>query len=84
MTASTPDADGRTAQDKIDAMHRPKWCVTSEDGRLYWDLIRAAIRDDAETLRGHVEQDRDCARLELWYTRPIHFAVRERNLTRPS
>ena len=80
MTASTPDADGRTAQDKIDAIHRPKWCVTSEDGRLYWDLICAAIRDDAETLRRHLEKDRDCARLEFWYTPPIHFAVREGNL----
>ncbi len=80
MTGSTPDASGRTAQDKIDAIHRPKWCIASEEGRLYWDLICAAIRDDAGTLRGHLRKDPDCARLEFWYTPPIHFAVREGNL----
>jgi hypothetical protein len=80
MTATKPDASGRTPQDKIDAIHRPKWCVSCADGRLYWDLIGAAIRDDAETIREHLRQDPDCARLEFWYTPPLHFAVREGNL----
>ena len=80
MTSSTPDASGRTAQDKIDAIHRPQWCVASEEGRLYWDLICASIRDDAETLRAHLKTDPDCARLQFWYIPPIHFAVREGSL----
>ena len=80
MTTSPPDATRRTAQEKIDAIHRPKWCVASEEGRLYWELSCAAIRDDAETLRGHLAKDPDCARLAYWYTPPIHFAVREGNL----
>ena len=29
---------------------------------------------------GTLEQDRECTRLEFWYTPPIHFAVREGNL----
>jgi RNA polymerase sigma factor (sigma-70 family) len=77
MTRITPDADGRSPQEKIDALHRPKWCVASDDGRLYWDLICAAIRNDAETLRQHLQQNPDCARLEFWYTPPVNFAVRE-------
>ena len=80
MTATKPDAGGRTPQDKIDAIHRPKWCVATEDGRLYWDLISAAIRNDAETIREHLRKDPECARLEFWYTPPIHFAVREGHL----
>lgn len=80
MTASTPDAAGRTAQEKIDAIHRPKWCVAKEEGRLYWDLICAAIRNDVDTLQGHISKDPDCARLEFWYVPPIHFAVREGSL----
>ena len=74
------DTDNRTPQEKIDAIHRPKWCVDADDGRLYWNLICAAIRNDVETIGKHLEQDRDCARLEFWYTPPIHFAVREGNL----
>jgi ankyrin repeat protein len=61
-------------------MHRPTWCVATEEGRLYWDLISAAIRDDEDTLGGHLLKHPDCARLEFWYTPPIHFAVREGNL----
>jgi RNA polymerase sigma factor (sigma-70 family) len=78
MTAQ--DASGRTSQEKIDAIQRPKWCVASEEGRLYWDLVCAAIRGDAETLQGHIETDPECARLEYWYIPPIHFAVREGHL----
>ncbi len=75
-----PDSRLRAAQDKIDAIHRPQWCVATEEGRLYWELMCAAIRDDAEALRGHLEKDPDSARLEYWYRPPIHFAVREGNL----
>jgi hypothetical protein len=75
MTRTAPDADGRSPQEKIDAMHRPRWCVTSNDGRLYWDLIYATIRNDTDTLSQHLDRDADCARLELWYTPPIHIAV---------
>ena len=74
------DTDHRTPKEKIDAIHRPKWCVDSDDGRLYWDLICAAIRNDAESIGKHLEADRDSARLEFWYTPPIHFSVREGNL----
>ena len=74
------DTDNRTPQDKIDAIHRPKWCVDSNDGRLYWDLICGAIRNDEKTIAEHLKRNPDCARLEFWYTPPIHFAVREGNL----
>ncbi len=80
MTGSTPDASGRTGQDKIDAIHRPQWCIASEEGRLYWDLLCAAIQNDAGTLREHLQKNPDCARLQFWYIPPIHFAVREGNL----
>jgi ankyrin repeat protein len=74
------DGDDRTPQETIDAIHRPKWCVESDDGRLYWDLICAAIRNDVESIAEHLKKDPNCARLEYWYTPPIHFAVREGNL----
>jgi RNA polymerase sigma factor (sigma-70 family) len=72
--------DGRTAQEKIDAMHRPKSCVTTEAGRLYWDLVSAAIRDDVKAIEEHLRANPDCAQLEFWYTPAIHFAVREGNV----
>ena len=77
---STTDTDNRSPQEKIDALIRPKWCEVSEEGRLYWELICAAIRNDAEAIRNHLGDHADCARLEFWYTPPIHFAVREGNL----
>ncbi len=70
----------RTPQQKIDAMHRPSWCVETDEGRLYWELLSAVIRNDAGALRKHLRADPDCARLQFWYTPPIHFAVREGNL----
>ncbi len=70
----------RTPQDVIDAMHRPSWCVETEAGRLYWELIGAAIRNDADALREHLRKDPNRARLQFWYTPPLHFAVREGNL----
>ena len=80
MPTTASDADGRAPQEKIDAILRPKWCEVSEAGRLYWELICAAIRNDVETIRNHLGEEPDCARLEFWYTPPIHFAVREGNL----
>ena len=80
MTAEKSGATERTPQDIIDAMHRPSWCVNTDEGRLYWELIGAAIRNDADALRKHLRADPDCARLQFWYTPPIHFAVREGNL----
>ena len=74
------DGDDRTPQERIDAIHRPKWCVDSDDGRLYWELICAAIRNDVKAITEHLKRNPDCARLEFWYTPPIHFAVREGNL----
>ena len=79
-TPSKADTGKRTPQDKIDAIHRPKWCIDTDDGRLYWDLICAAIRNDEKTIADHLKRNPDCARLEFWYTPPIHFAVREGNL----
>lgn len=80
MTHTTPDADGRTPQQRIDAMHKPKTCVATEEGRLVWDLFGAAIRDDVDTIRSHLTAHPGCARLQFWYVSPIHFAVREGNL----
>jgi len=40
----------------------------------------AAIRDDVQTILKNLKEHPDCARLEYWYTPPIHFAVREGNL----
>ena len=79
-SSTSSDSDNRTPQDKIDAILRPKWCVASEEGRLYWELICAAIRNDVKTIQNHLKEHVDCARLEFWYTPPIHFAVREGNL----
>ena len=60
-------------------MHRPNWSVVTGGGRLCWDVICAAIRDDVDTLREHLRDNPECARKEFWYTPPIHFAVREGN-----
>ena len=80
MTRTIPNSDKRTPQEKIDAIHRPKWCQVSEEGKIYWALICAAIHNDVKTIRDHLNANPDCARLEFWYTPPIHFAVREGNL----
>lgn len=80
MTTEKTGASGRTPQEIIDAMHRPSWCVNTAEGRLYWELISAAIRSDADALREYLREDPDCARLQFWYTPPIHFAVREGSL----
>lgn len=79
-SSATSDTDNRTPEDKIEAIFRPKWCEISVEGRLYWELICAAIRNDVKTIRDHLKAEPDCARLEFWYTPPIHFAVREGNL----
>ena len=80
MATKKPGASERTPQEIIDAMHRPAWCVETEAGRLYWELIGAAIRNDADALREHLSRDPNSARLQFWYTPPLHFAVREGNL----
>lgn len=84
MCSKTPlpksGTDNRTPKEKIDAIHRPKWCIDTDDGRLYWDLICGAIRNDEKAIAEHLKRIPDCARLEFWYTPPIHFAVREGNL----
>lgn len=80
MNIEKSGESGRTPQDVIEAMHRPSWCIETQEGRLYWELISAAIRNDAGALRKHLSTDPDCARLQFWYTPPIHFAVREGSL----
>ncbi|MDP6778651.1 MAG: ankyrin repeat domain-containing protein [Candidatus Latescibacteria bacterium] len=70
----------RSPQEVIDAIRRPGWCVDSDRGRVYWELVCAAIRNDVEAIGEHLGRDPDCARLEFWYTPAIHFAVREGNL----
>ena len=80
MVLKARDEDGRTAQDIIDGMIRPDWCLKTEEGRLAWDLFCAAIRNDVDTLGRHLKDDPECVQLEFWYTPPIHFAVREGNL----
>ena len=66
--------------EKIKAIRQPKWCVNTEEGRKYWQLICAAINDDVETIQSCLTENPSSARLEYWYTPPIHFAVREGNL----
>ena len=64
----------------INRMIRPAWCESAEEGRHYWELLGAAIGNDTQTIRRHLDTDPDRARLEFWYTPPIHFAVREGHL----
>ncbi|NKB66957.1 MAG: sigma-70 family RNA polymerase sigma factor [Candidatus Latescibacteria bacterium] len=64
----------------INRMIKPAWCHSTEEGRQYWELLTAAIGDDTQTIRRHLEADPDRAKLEFWYTPPIHFAVREGRL----
>ncbi len=79
-SSTSSDSDNRTPEEKITAILRPKWCEVSKEGRLYWNLICAAIRNDVRIIRTYIKEHIDCARLEFWYTPPIHFAVREGNL----
>ena len=74
------NSSGRAPEDVIDGMIKPAWCVETEEGRLVWDLFGAAIRNDGAVLRRHLRDDPECARLEFWYTPPLHFAVRQGNL----
>ena len=80
MNSPGSDSSSRSAQEKIDAIHRPRWCVDTEKGLLYWDLVCAAIRNDAQTIGDLLKKDPDCPRLEFWYTPPLNFAVREGSL----
>ena len=66
--------------EKIKAIRQPKWCVNTEEGRKYWQLICAAINDDVETIQSCITETPSSAWLEYWYSPPIHFAVREGNL----
>ena len=66
--------------EKIEAIRQPKWCIKTEERRLYWKLIGAAIKDDVKTIQSCLAENPSSAKLEYWYTPPIHFAVREGNL----
>ena len=66
--------------EKIEAIRQPKWCIQAEEGRLYWRLIGAAIKDDVKMIQSCLAENPSSAKLEYWYTPPIHFAVREGNL----
>ena len=45
-----------------------------------WDAIIAAAAGDIPTLRRLIERAPSLSHSEYWYTRPIHFAVREGHL----
>ena len=66
--------------EKIEVIRQPKWCIKTEERRLYWKLIGAAIKDDVKTIQSCLAENPSSAKLEYWYTPPIHFAVREGNL----
>ena len=66
--------------EKIEAIRQPKWCIKTEERRLYWKLIGAAIKDNVKTIQSCLAENPSSAKLEYWYTPPIHFAVREGNL----
>ena len=74
------DFPRRSADQVIAAMLKPAWCEATEEGRLTWAMFCAAIRNDVDALKKHLTEDADRARLEFWYTPPIHFAVREGHL----
>ena len=67
----------RMPEEVIAAMIKPAWCEKTEQGRQAWDMFRAAISNDTDTLKRHLQADPGLARLEFWYTPPIYFAVRE-------
>ena len=50
--------------------------LKSEEGRAVWAVITAAASGDAAALRRLFERDSRLARVEYWYTQPMHFAVR--------
>jgi RNA polymerase sigma factor (sigma-70 family) len=79
-THTQPIYRQRTAEEIIDSMIKPASCEQTEEGRLTWDMFCAAIRNDVDTLKQHIAEDPERARLEFWYTPPIHFAVREGHL----
>src|SRR5260370_855839 len=54
--------------------------LESDSGRGIWDTITAAAAGDTPTLRRLIERDPSLTHSEYWYTRPIHFAVREGHL----
>src|SRR5260370_5174440 len=54
--------------------------LESDSGRGIWDAITAAAAGDTPTLRRLIERDPSLTHSEYWYTRPIHFAVREGHL----
>ena len=49
-------------------------------GRDIWEAISAAASGDAPALARLLARDPNLYRAEYWYTRPIHFAVREGHL----
>lgn len=79
-TSTQPIYPQRTAEEIIAGMIKPVSCEHTEAGRITWEMFCAAIRNDVETLKRHIAEDPERARLEFWYTPPIHFAVREGNL----
>ena len=54
--------------------------LESDSGRDIWDMISAAAAGDTPTLRRLIQRDPTVSHSEYWYTRPIHFAVREGHL----
>ena len=45
-----------------------------------WEMLCAAMNGDVGQIRRLLKRDPNLVRAEYWYTRPIHFAVREGHL----
>ena len=69
--------------EKIEAIRQPKWCIQAEEGRLYWKLIGAAIKDDVKTIQSSLAENPSSAKLEYWYTPPPFTSRFEKAIWRP-
>ena len=49
-------------------------------GSDIWGMLCAAMAGDVGQIRRLLKRDPNLVRAEYWYTRPIHFAVREGHL----
>ena len=51
--------------------------LDSDEGDVIWNTLTASDDGDVIALRALLERDSQLTRAEFWYTRAIHFAVRE-------
>ena len=77
QTESYLSSNKRDPEEVISGMIKPVWCDNTAQGRSTWEMFCAAIRNDAEALKAHIDRDPSSAMLEFWYTPAIYFAARE-------